>query len=305
MSAMAGTGYTLRRAAAVLGRRPWRFVLGIVASAVAIALLLIVAAFAVGVMPQATRLLSGPQINVFVTVGTPSRDVAALQSRLSALPGAPTITLIPRDKALIELTQRAGAPAAELRGNPLPDVLVAQYAVGVDPSSVEQSAAAIREWLGVDKVHAELAWYRRLHTLANTAGAISAVAGAAAALLALFALLVSATAQARPYRHEATILRIAGASTAFIVRPYACAAALTMALGALLALAMLAVLASTAQAQLAAAAEAMAPRIDATAWTSLPAWSPVAVVAVAAAVGWFIGGVAAWRSVRASDAQVS
>lgn len=292
MSALSDTGYTLRRAAAVLGRRPWRFVLGIAASAVAITLLLIVAAFVIGVMPQAMRLLSGPQINVFVTVGVSPRDVDALQSRLSALPGAPTVSLIPRDKALIELTQRAGAPAAELRGNPLPDVLVARYAVGVDPSLVEQSAAAAREWAGVDKVQAEVGGYRRLHTLASAAAIVSTVVGAAAALLALFALLVAATAQARPHRNEAAILRIAGASTAFIVRPYACAAALTLALGALLALALLAVLASAAQPQLAAAASALGAGF---AWPRLPAWVPIAVVAAAGASGWLTGWVVAYR----------
>lgn len=299
MSALATTGYTLRRAAALLGRRPWRFVSGIVAAAVAIALLLIVVALAIGLAPQATKLVSGPQINVFATVGLSARDADALQSRLSALPGAPAVTLIPRDKALAELSRRAGAPAAEPRSNPLPDVLVAQYPVSIDPLLVEQAAATIREWPGVDQVQAELAWHRRLHTLASAAGAAAAVVGAAAAFLSLIALLVAAAAQASPHRHEAAILRIAGASTAFIVRPYACAAALTLALGALLALALLAVLAQAAQPLFMAAAEALAPRFESTIGPSLPAWLPAAVVAVAAAAGWVVGGFAAWRSVHA------
>ncbi len=304
MSVVTSAGYTLRRAAAILGQRPVRFVLGIVVSAVAIALL-IGAAFATWITPQVVRQLGGPQINIFVTVGTPTKDVDALQARVLALPGAPTVMLIPRDKALAELAQRAGAAAAEPRSNPLPDVLVAQYAVSVDPALVEQSATAAREWAGIDKVQAELAWHRRLHSLGGAAGAIAAIVGGATALLALFALLVAAAAQARPPQYQAEVLRITGATTGFIARPYACAAALTLALGALLALALLAVLASAAQPQLAATLDALPASLRATAWPSPAPWLPVAIVGAAAVAGWVVGGLAALLSARAEPASLS
>lgn len=293
MSAMAGTGYTLRRAAAVLGRRPWRFLLGIAVSALAIALL-IMAAIATWMTPQFARLLGGPQINVFVTLGTSAKDVDALQARLAALPGVPTVTLIPRDKALAELAQRAGTAAADLRGNPLPDVLVAQYAVSVDPTIVEQATTILRDWSGVDAVQFDLGWYRRLIALAVAGGMIGAAMGIAITLLSLLALTAAAAAQVRVPPGEATVLRMAGASTPFIVRPHACAAALTLGLGAMLALSLIAVGLNSAQPQLAAAASAL----GSFEWPRLPAWLPIAVVASAAALGWLTGAAVAYHCSR-------
>lgn len=296
MSFIAAQGYTLRRAAALLGGRPWRFLLGIVAAAIAVALLLAMGTVAVGVAPQIARLKAGPQINVFVTIGTAQRDVDELQSRLAALEGAPAVRLIPRAKAFAELSQRAGA-AAEPRSNPLPDVLIARYALGVDPAVVERAAIAVRDWSGVDAVQSDLGWYRRLAALTNVGGIVATVAGAAAVLLALLALPVAAAAQVHLLRDETAVLRMAGAGTAFIVRPQACAAALTLGLGATLALALLAVVLSSAQPQLAAAANALGAGL---AWPRLPAWLPAAVIAAVGALGWLTGWIVAYRCSRSS-----
>jgi len=297
MSLIAAQGYALRRAAALLGGRPWRFLLGIVAAAIAVALLLAVATVALGVAPQIARLKAGPQINVFVTIGTGQRELDELQARLAALDGAPAVRLIPRAKAFAELSQRAGATAAEPRSNPLPDVLVAQYALGVDPAVVERAATSVRDWAGVDAVQSDLGWYRRLAALANAGGIFAATAGPAAVLLALLALLAAAAAQVRLTRDETAVLRTAGASTAFIVRPHACAAALTLGLGATMALALLAVVLSSAQPQLAAAVNALGAGF---AWPRWPAWTPVAVVAAAAALGWGVGWISAYRASHAA-----
>lgn len=295
MSFMANQGFALRRAAALLGNRPWRFLLGIVTVALAVALLVAAAVAALGIAPQIARLKVGPQINVFITIGTVQREVEALQSRLAALEGSPAVRLIPRDKAFADLSQRAGV-AAESRSNPLPDVLVAQYALGVDPGVVERAAATVREWGGVDTVQSDLGWYRRLARLARAGGAAAAAAAGAALLLALLALPAAAAAQVRPARDEATVLRLAGASTAFIIRPYACAAALTLGLGATLALALLGVVLSAAQPQLAAAGSAMSATFV---WPQLPVWLPAAIVAGATALGWIVGWVVAHGSTRA------
>lgn len=294
MSFLANQAFALRRAAALLGSRPWRFLLGIATVAIAVSLLLVAAIAAVGVVPQIARLQAGPQINVFVAVGTAQREVEELQSRLATLEGAPAVRLIPRDKAFAELSQRAGV--AESRSNPLPDVLVAQYALGVEPAVVERAAATVREWGSVDAVQADLSWYRRLVGLARAGGAAAAVAAGAALLLAVLALPAAAAAQTRLTREEAIVLGMAGASTAFIARPHACAAALTLALGATLALALLVVALSLAHLPAPGAGTA-APAFV---WPRLPVWLLVAVVVIAAAVGWLTGWLVAYRRIASA-----
>jgi len=290
----------LRRAAALLGSRPWRFLLGMLTAAAAIVLLLTVAVVAAGVAPRIAGLKAGPQLSVFVATETPQSELEALQSRLAALDGAPAVRLIPRARAFAELSARAGVAAGtETRANPLPDVLVAQFGLGVEPAAVERAAAQVRTWRGVDAVQAEVGWYRRLAALAAGAGVVGAVAGAAALLLAAMALPAAAAAQVRLPREEAAVLRMVGASTSFIVRPYACAAALTLALGATLALALLAVALSSAQPQLDSAAAALGSTF---AWPRLPVWLPIAVVVMAAVLGWLTGWIVTHRHLRSSDA---
>jgi len=296
MSTLADGGFALRRAAALLGSRPWRFLLGLLTSAIAVALLLTAAVAVVGVAPRILGLKAGPQLNVFVAIDAPQADLEELQSRLAALEGAPAVRLIPRAQAFAELTQRAGAAGGAARANPLPDVLVAQFGFGVEPAAVERAAAEVRGWRGVEAVQAEISWYRRLAAWVAAAGVIGAVTGVAALLLAALALPAAAAAQVRLPPDWTAVLRMAGASTSFIVRPYACAAALTLALGATLALALLAVVLSSAQPQLAAAAAALG---SAFAWPRLPVWLPVAVVVAAAVLGWVVGWIVAHR--RASS----
>lgn len=295
MSLLSDSGFALRRAAASLGSRPWRFLLGLLTAAIAIALLLTVAVAAAGIAPRIAGLKAGPQLSVFIAIGTPQSEVEALQSRLAALAGAPAVRLIPRDEAFAELTQRAGVAGTEARGNPLPDVLVARFGLRADPGAVDRAAAEVRSWRGVDAVQADVGWYRRVAALAAAAGVVGAVAGVAALLLAAIALPAAAAAQVRLPRDEVAVLRMAGASTSFIIRPYACAAALTLALGATMALALLAVVLSSAQPQLAAAANALGAGF---AWPQLPAWLPIAVVAAASALGWSTGWVVAYRRSR-------
>lgn len=295
MGSIAAQGYTLRRAAALLGARPWRFLLGILTTALAVTLLLVAAVAVFGVAPQVMRLQAGPQMSVFATVGLAQRELDELQSRLAGLEGTPSVRLIPRAKAFAELSQRAGSTAAETRSNPLPDVLVAQFALGVDPAVVERAATTVRDWSGVDTVQAGLGWYRRLAALASAGGIVAVVTGCVGLLLALLALLAAAAAQVNGARDETAVLRMAGASTAFIVRPQACAAALTLGLGATLSLALLAVLLSSMQPQLAAAGKVLGAGFT---WPRIPVWAPAAVVAAAVALGWAVGWISAYRGSR-------
>lgn len=296
MSAASDSGFALRRAASLLGSRPWRFLLGLVTAALAVALLLAAGVIAVGVAPRVAGLMAGPQLSVFVAVETAQSELSALQSRLGGVDGAPAVRLIPRAQAFAELTQRAGSAAgAESRANPLPDVLVARFALGTDPAVVERAATEVRSWRGVDAVEADVGWYRRLAALVAAAGAAGAVTGGLALLLAIIALPVAAAAQVRLSRSEATVLHMVGATRSFIVRPHACAAALTLALGAILGLALLAVALASAQPQLAAAAAALGPSF---AWPRLPVWLPAAVAAAAALLGWIVGWCAAWLTAQ-------
>ena len=214
----------------MLGQRPGRFLLGLLLATAALALPLLILAMAYTAAPWITRVQVGPELSVFVTPGTASTEIEALRARLAASTGVVDVRLIPRDQAYAELVRRSGIAAAGERANPLPDVLVARFGWTWDPATIERAAATARQWPGVDAVQADLQWYRRLIAGGNAVAmpmlALAALTGA----LVFLALTAAAAAQVELRRDETDLLTLIGARPAFIVRPYAYAGALTLAL---------------------------------------------------------------------------
>jgi cell division transport system permease protein len=299
MSAWSDRSYAWRRTLALAGARPGGFLLGIVLCAFALAIPLLLAALLHSALPWSARLQAGPEIALFVAPGTAPRELDELKGRLAALDGVTGVRLIPRDQAYAELSKRAGlATTPAVRSNPLPDVLVARFAVAAAPEAIERAATATRGWKGVDAVQSGADWHRRLTAMGRAAGRVLLVVGALAAALIALVLVLAAQGQVQRHSRETALLRLVGARTAFIVRPYAYAGALTLGLGA--ALAMAAVVG--AQGLIGPSIAALAAMYDQSwAWPQTPPWVPAALVAAAAALGWIAGWVGARWALRQAD----
>ncbi len=151
----------------------------------ALALPLLVLAIAYTALPWISRVQVGPEVSVFVKSAHRAREIEALRAQLAASAGVASVRLIPRDQAYAELCARSGIAAASgEHANPLPDVLVARFAMDawIPPRSSAPLPAA-RQWPGVDAVQADLQWYRRL--IAGGARSCDADAGARGLTLGL------------------------------------------------------------------------------------------------------------------------
>jgi cell division transport system permease protein len=296
MSAIAERRYAAVRAAALIRDQPGSFLLNVALAALALVVPLFLGALVNASAPLAARLQAGPELNVFVTPGTPSGDVENLQTRLAATAGVVGVRLIPRDQAFAELIRRAGLPAAtSTRANPLPDVLVARFGGTVEADAIEQSAAAIRGWARVDSVRLDLEWYRRAAAIAKAAGLVLAiVAGLSLALIAL-ALVAAARGQAVSRQAESSVLLLAGARPSFIVRPYAYAGAITLGLGAALAMGAATAALALVEPRVAAVAAAYGQpfRLE-----TPPLWVP-AVLLLGVAAGGFVAAAVGARAALA------
>ncbi len=292
MSALSERLYAVQRTAALVARRPGAFLLSVVLCAAALAVPLFLSALAHSAAPWQSRLKAGPELNVFVTIGTAARDVDAMRLKLSAFEGVSEIRLIPRDEAFAELSKRAGLPssAAEARANPLPDVLAVRFATAVSPAVVERAAASIRGWPGVDAVRVDLEWYRRIGAVARAALAVLAVIGGLTLVLVVLVLAAAVRSQATARRDETEVLRMVGAQASFIVRPYAYAGGLTLALGAALSVAIVAAGIAAVGPTLAALAATYGQTFH---WARVPLWFPAAFVGISGIVGMAAGWVGA------------
>lgn len=229
--------YAFGRATAMMRDRPLAFLLGVLLAASALALPLSLASLAWSARPALAQAQPSPEISVFVSTRATPRDVEVLKGRLEKVPGVISVTLRPKDAALTQLLKKSGfnGPPPELGGNPLPDVLIAQLGRPASPEGLDAAVAAVRGWPLVDAVRSDLDWYRKLHGLGRLLTVAFALFGGLVVLLVALILVGTVRLHAATRVDEVAVLKLAGATSRFIVRPYAYSAALTLLLAGALA----------------------------------------------------------------------
>lgn len=236
MNALAVRAHAVREMVRLLRRRPGNFVLAVLLAAAAFTLPLTGASVARSAGPLADQLPLGPEINLFLAPAVLAAEIRQLQSRLAGHPGVMQVEWITRDSALKTLARRAGNSAlGELKDNPLPDVLVVTMSAQSAPDEVEQAVSDMRGLPRVETVVADTAWHRKVAAVLSTVAAVGALFGALAAVLLVLIVLASVQLQLASSADEMRVLRLVGADTRFMVRPFAYAGALTLACGIALA----------------------------------------------------------------------
>jgi len=238
MTTLASRGYALGRALRMAAAQPGVFLLSMLLASLALALPLAAATLARSALPPSERVALAPEISVFVALGTSNAEIKNLQARLQQLSQVASVRWLGRDDALAQLNERSALAAlAELKSNPLPDVLILRMANGIDPATVETTAATLRKWSRVDAVSADVVWYRKLLATGRVIIAVALVLGIAAAFGVTLILIGAVRLQISGSLDEIRVLRLVGADVAFIARPYAYLGALTLAVAAAAAIA--------------------------------------------------------------------
>jgi cell division transport system permease protein len=203
-------------AAARLGRVTG--VLGAVVIGVALALPVGGYALLGGLQQIAARFALDPQVSVFLRPEAKRADADALGAALRADARIAKVRFVPREEALKDLSAVPGMPEvlAALGKNPLPDAFV----VSVRDGSLDAVAADARKLPAVGLVQADAAWARRLAAAAGIARlALWLLAGVlAAGLIAVTFNTIGL--QVLTQRAEIEVLRLIGATDAFIRRPF-------------------------------------------------------------------------------------
>ena len=125
----------------------------------------------------------------------------------------------------------------ELESNPLPASFEIRLKPGFrDPATVREVAALIGAYDFVEEVQYGRDWLEKVHLLRRVAAAAALVVGGAFALVA--ALIIGAAVRLAIFarRNEIAIMRLVGATDAFIRAPFLLEGLITGVLGAVLAL---------------------------------------------------------------------
>lgn len=177
-----------------------------------------------------------PQISVFLSADAVAADRMEIERRLRLDPGVRSFRFVGKDAALKELQARTGAGdlMAGLTSNPLPDT----YLVTPKETSLpaqERLAASARSWPKVTEVDVDAVWSDRLRTLADTGDLVVLSLGIVLGLAMLAISFNTIGLQVLTRTEEVAVMRLFGATSAYVRRPFLYFGAVQGAAAALLA----------------------------------------------------------------------
>jgi len=299
MSALGDRGHGLARAGARISARPLAFACGTLLSAVVLAFPIFVALLAYGALPWIERQLPRAEVTVFMKPGVSTREAESVRAQVAAMEGAEGVRLVTRGEAGADLAKRYGlsVPTGEDRPNPLPDALVVRMGSYVDPQQVARVAAATKELAGVGSVRSDLDWYRRYQQTLRLVGTVTGIMAAATLLLVLLVVAFAVRARCAVDAAEVNVLRLLGATSAFIARPTVYLAIIGVALATALGL----VIAVTGVALVLPHLESLPRWSGSFQWP--PPWTAAVLLAATCAFGATVGWLSAQRAMRDARSQ--
>ncbi len=183
------------------------------------------------------------QVVVYVSDDLAAQDISKLRQTMKEDPGVESLTYVSKEQALKDFREQFPAESHLLDGlgeNPLPASFEVTLAPSLrSPASVTRWTERLRGLPGVAEVRYSREWIESLTTMIGYLELAGVAVGAvlAAASVTIIASTIRLTLHAR--REEIQIMRLIGATPAFITIPYVLEGAALGTIGSLLSLAIL------------------------------------------------------------------
>lgn len=231
MTWSASLQYSVSNAAMHFRRRPGSIIASSLVVALALALPLFAYLVLMSVLPVTGRLATDAEISVFMPPTATRADAIALGSALGSLPGVANLRFVSSEEALARMaTQAAGKDLlAALNRNPLPDAWVIRVVAPAGSGAVERNATRpmvealstrIRQFPNVDTVQIDSEWIARVDALLRLGRFLLAAIGFGLATAVVAVIFNTIRLQAWVHREEVELMRLIGATEAFVRRPF-------------------------------------------------------------------------------------
>jgi cell division transport system permease protein len=242
-----------------------------------------------GLLDVTARMALDPQVSVFMKPGAKRADTEAVGAALRADERVAGVSFIPREEALKDINNVQGMAelVSALGRNPLPDAFV----VRVNGGAIEAVAAKARNLEAVGHVQADTAWAQRLAAFAGVGRLAIWLLTAVLAVGLISVTFNTIGLQVLTQREEIEVLRLIGATDAFIRRPFYYLGLLQGLAGGALALLIVAAGLGLLNVQVRALATAYGSNFD---FTYLTPGDALAIGGFAGLIGW----LGAYLSVR-------
>lgn len=162
-----------------------------------------------------------PQVSIFMSQDATDGDARAIEKRLRNHAGVSGFRFVGKAQALASLQSRSGLGdvIAGLRENPLPDAFVVTGG-GRTAAALETLRTEFAGWPKVAEVHVDSDWARRLDQLLALGRTVVMMLGAALALALVAVTFNTIRLQILTQRDEIEVIRLIGATDAYIQRPF-------------------------------------------------------------------------------------
>jgi cell division transport system permease protein len=170
---------------------------------------------------SSAQLAPEPQISAFMALDATRAETAQIETRLKQSPRIERYRFVPRDQALQELKQSSGLADVidSLPHNPLPDAFIVN-AKDSTPQALDQLRDEIKQWPRVAHAQLDAAWARRLDATLRFGRLVVWVLGGLLALALIAVTFNTIRLQVLTRREEVEVIKLIGATDAFIRRPF-------------------------------------------------------------------------------------
>ena len=178
------------------------------------------------------------EIRAFITDGTPVEATAAAVGDIAAFPEVQRpVELVSQDQALNRARSELGEFRDVFEANVLPASIEVRLKPGFrDPATVKAVAKRLEAYTFIDDIRYGEEWVERLHRIRTTATIVGTVLGLAFAAVAIIIIGATIRTAVLMRSREISIMRLVGATDAFIRRPFLIEGFLKGVLGGALAL---------------------------------------------------------------------
>ncbi len=161
------------------------------------------------------------EIRAFIAEGTGPEFIAQAASDIGAYPEVMTAATVTQEQALLRAQKELGDFRDVFEGAVLPASIDVKLKAGFrDPATVKRVAARARAFSFVDDVRYGEEWIEKLYRLRNVAGVAGLVLGLAFAIVSMIIIAATIRMAVLARAQEISIMRLVGATDAYIRRPF-------------------------------------------------------------------------------------
>ena len=228
----------LRDAFAAMRKAPLMGVLSVTTIAFSLFAFALFGLVALNIRRALERVEERVEIRAFVVDGTPIEQIVGAADAIARYSEVQDADVITREQALERARRELGEFSDVFEPGVLPASIDIRLRPGFrDPRNVEAIAARVRTLPFVDDVRYGAEWIAQLHRLRNIAGVTGVALGAAFAIVAVIIIGATIRMTVLARSKEIGIMRLVGATDAFIRRPFLIEGFVKGILGGVLALA--------------------------------------------------------------------